>query len=88
MESFAPGIWRTLVVDPGKIGDLLRREFLPYIVRLKPEGRHGLEREAYVPGIGEHRHRAYAVQWFALAGVLLFMYVRSPRKSWRGSSGG
>lgn len=54
----------------------LERGIGPYIVRLDPSEPDGFERAGIVaPDFGPGRHIAYAVQWFGLGLVMLFLYV-------------
>jgi surfeit locus 1 family protein len=46
------------------------------IVLLDPHDPDGYVRDWHPPGLDPARHWAYAVQWWAFAAVLLFLWVR------------
>lgn len=72
IEAFAPGFLRVQAIDISRLeGEFLRRSLAPYVVQLDPGEPFGYVREQSMREVGEDRHMAYAVQWFALAGVLL-----------------
>ena len=76
-EKLASGTWRVQFVDLVHIRNELARELLPYVVRLEANAQFGFVRKWSTPRIGEQRHIAYAVQWFALAIALAILYFRS-----------
>jgi surfeit locus 1 family protein len=75
-ESEAPG-WPKVVqyLDPSEISGRLGHRLEPLVVRLDPSAPAGFEREWQLSPIGPERHYAYALQWFALAVVVLTVYV-------------
>lgn len=75
LEQFGGGITRVQSLGLIDIEALLGLKFLPYIVRLNPESPGGFVREWKAPGFGEEKHFGYAFQWFAMAAVILFIYL-------------
>ena len=67
------------VVQQIKLSELEQRlgyPLLPLILLLDPEEEYGFAREwKAVYGVTPDKHRAYALQWFTLAVVLLMIYV-------------
>jgi cytochrome oxidase assembly protein ShyY1 len=47
----------------------------PYVIRLAPASPGVLDRHWQVVNVPPSKHTAYAVQWFAMAGALLVLYV-------------
>ncbi len=67
---------RVQTVDLPRIGAELGGDIAPLLLLLAPGEADGFERDwRPVRGIGPERHRAYAVQWFALALALVVIYV-------------
>jgi surfeit locus 1 family protein len=48
---------------------------MPVILRMDEDSAHGYVRKWMAPGFGTERHLGYAFQWFAMAAVLLLIYV-------------
>ncbi|MCB1747210.1 MAG: SURF1 family protein [Gammaproteobacteria bacterium] len=69
-EWLAPRIVRVQRVEPAGIGELFGLETWPAVVYLDADAPGALAVDWPVPGDGSARHRAYAVQWFAMAAVL------------------
>lgn len=61
-------------IDFEQIAELTHKTFFPYIVRLSPKAQNGFIRDWIIATILPERHMAYAVQWFALALLLLIAY--------------
>ena len=83
-EIFAAG-WPKVVQTavPERLADVLGYPLLPFVIY--PDGSEAASREiAALYAFGPARHRAYAVQWFAMAAVLLFVYLRHGlrRRKW------
>jgi surfeit locus 1 family protein len=70
--------WPKVVQQPdlAQLGQLLETRLLPVILLLDESSEHGFVREwKPVYGVTPDKHRAYAMQWFTLAGVLLLIYI-------------
>lgn len=75
-ETFAAG-WPKVVQTavPEQLAEVLGYPLLPVVIY--PDGSEAAAHEvAALQTFGPSRHRAYAAQWFALAAVLLMVYVR------------
>lgn len=64
-------------VDYRRLAVLLGYPLQPAVILLEPDASQGYVRdwEPRFGGVGPERHRGYAVQWFALAVVLLILYL-------------
>ena len=63
-------------LDMAQLGQLLETRLLPVILLLDESSEHGFVREWQpVYGVTPDKHRAYAMQWFTLALVLLLIYI-------------
>jgi surfeit locus 1 family protein len=74
-EQVGPGISRMQTMDPGVLEDTLNHKLLPYVILLAASSPTGYVREWPVPGSGMERHMGYAFQWFALAAVLMIIFL-------------
>lgn len=76
-EAAGPGGWPRFIqyVDFGQLEAVIGHGLLPLIVRLDPAEPDGYLREWPVIPFSADRHIGYAVQWFALASVLVVIYV-------------
>lgn len=61
-------------IDLDELTRMTHRDYYPYILRLDAKEPNGFVREWIVSAMPPERHMAYAVQWFALALVLLIAY--------------
>jgi surfeit locus 1 family protein len=61
-------------IDVDEISQLMHQSFYPFILRLDASQSHGFIRDWTIATVLPQRHMAYAVQWFALALVLLIAY--------------
>lgn len=72
------GAWPKVVqkVEPLRFEKELKHRVLPYVLRLDPGQPYGFDRD-WRPyyGIGPDKHRAYALQWFSFAIILLVIYL-------------
>jgi len=76
-ERLSATVWRVLSVDPERLAHKVAHRLLPFVIELDPAGSSGYRREWQIPGTGEERHIAYAVQWFAFAMVALALWWRA-----------
>ena len=69
--------WPRLVqaLDVPALAVMLDVELFPYTVRLEPESAAGFTIDWPLVNISPEKHRAYAVQWFSMAAVLLLIYL-------------
>lgn len=63
------------LIDARIVGQFLHKSVYPFIIRLRPEAAHGFIRDWPVIASPPSRHLGYAVQWFAMAFVILMLYV-------------
>ncbi len=63
-------------IDLNELGEKLHIRFLPVIIELDKQDESGFIRD-WRPYYGKvSRHQAYALQWFAMAAILLFLYIK------------
>ena len=63
-------------IDFAAIGSRLGYPVMPLVVQLDAEDAHGFTRDwKAIYGITPDKHRAYAMQWFTLALVLVLIYL-------------
>ncbi len=84
-EQVAPGIVRVQRVELVQMAAEYGGKLLPYELRLDADQDSGFTRAWRVPGSGHERHLGYAFQWFAMAAVVLILYIclnlrREPRQ--------
>jgi surfeit locus 1 family protein len=78
MEEEAGSGWPRVVqqIDLDQLEELLGYRLLPYILLLDKEDEYGFSRDWQpVYGVPPDKHRAYALQWFTLALVLVIIYI-------------
>lgn len=63
------------LVDPKLIGQFLHKSVYPFIIRLDKHADHGFVREWAIVSMPPERHYAYALQWFAMALVILIIFI-------------
>lgn len=69
-----PRIIQAIVLD--EFGKDLNYQFLPVIIELDKSSKNGFVRD-WQPYYGSaDKHNAYAVQWFSMAAILLFLYFK------------
>lgn len=75
-EIPAPG-WPavTQLAEPAALSARLGYAILPYQVLLSPTEPQGFVRDWKPANVDPGKNRGYALQWFAFAGVLTFLYV-------------
>lgn len=57
------------------IKQVLHKSIYPFIIRLDKNARHGFVREWAVVSMSPERHYGYALQWFVMALVVIFIYI-------------
>lgn len=62
-------------VDTRIISNLLHKKVYPFIIRLDKQAHFGYVRDWPIVSMSPQRHYAYAVQWFAMAFVLVVIYL-------------
>jgi len=75
MQQLAEGVDRVQSVSRDLFEIHLGHTVYPYELRLDQESVTGFARDWVQPGSGKERHLGYAFQWFALAAVLLVIYI-------------
>lgn len=74
--------WPRLIqyIDYEQLTERLKKSLLPVIVRLDPSMSDGYRRDWQAVAFGPERHLGYAVQWYALAGAMLVIFIILVRK--------
>ena len=69
--------WPALVrwIDIQEIHSEMKLDLLPFLLLLDPESKYGFVREWKFVNMPPEKHVSYAVQWFAMAMVLLIIYL-------------
>ncbi len=62
-------------VDVKIVNQFLHKSVYPFIIRMRPESDYGYVRDWPVVAMPPGRHIAYAVQWFAMAIVVLLLFI-------------
>jgi surfeit locus 1 family protein len=70
-----PGLVVIELIDPHVVGQFLHKSVYPFIIRMHPGQSHGFVRDWPVVAMSPSRHLAYAVQWFALASLVLVLWI-------------
>ncbi|EHL29494.1 hypothetical protein LDG_8456 [Legionella drancourtii LLAP12] len=61
--------------DKQLVSQLLQKAVYPFIIRLDKQDTHGFVREWETVSMPPQRHLAYALQWFAMALVILIIFL-------------
>ncbi len=75
-ERLSPDLVRVERLDLASLNSLLHAALPPYIIMLDPSLPEGYDRAWPAPTSDVGKHRAYAVQWFAMAAVLAIIYLK------------
>lgn len=62
-------------IDAKTVSQILQKKVYPFIIRLDKEDAHGFVRLWPIVSMPPQRHLAYAWQWFAMAFVILIIFV-------------
>lgn len=76
IERFNTELLRVQHIDFDVVDHVLDRNLERFVVYLDPATANGYDRAWPVPTSGAGKHTAYAVQWFAMACVLLALYIK------------
>lgn len=63
------------LIDTQLIGQFLHKSVYPFIIRLGKEAANGYIRDWAIVAMPPQRHYAYALQWFAMALVILILFI-------------
>lgn len=61
--------------DTRILGQFLHKSVYPFIIRMDPAEADGFVREWTIVSMSPERHLAYAVQWFALALLVIILWI-------------
>jgi surfeit locus 1 family protein len=75
LEEKGPSLTVIETLDHNLFTQVLQKNLYPFIIRLDKQDGHGFVRDWKVVSMPPERHRAYAMQWFAMALVLVIIYV-------------
>lgn len=75
-ERVAAEMLRVARIDSGELASALGISLPPELVFLDPDQENGYDRRWPVPTEDMAKHQAYATQWFAMAVVLLLLYLK------------
>lgn len=62
-------------IDTKLVSQVLQKKVYPFIIRLDKQDAYGFVREWAIVSMPPQRHIAYALQWFAMALVILIIFV-------------
>jgi surfeit locus 1 family protein len=74
-EEKERGITILEILDAKLVSQLLQKKVYPFIIRLDKQDAYGFVREWAIVSMPPQRHLAYALQWFAMALVILIIFV-------------
>jgi surfeit locus 1 family protein len=74
-EEKENGIIILELLDAKMISHILQKKVYPFIIRLDKQDAYGFVREWAIVSMPPQRHLAYALQWFAMALVILIIFV-------------
>lgn len=63
------------LIDARIISQFLHKSVYPFIIRMRAEAPNGFIREWQVVSMLPERHNGYAVQWFAMALVIVILFI-------------
>ncbi|BCA94092.1 SURF1-like protein [Legionella antarctica] len=75
LEEKENGITILELLDTKMISQILQKKVYPFIIRLGKQDAYGFVREWAIVSMPPQRHLAYALQWFAMALVILIIFV-------------
>lgn len=75
LEKKDNGVVIIELLDTNLLEQILQKKVYPFIIRLNKKDAHGFVREWAIVSMPPQRHLAYALQWFAMAFVILILFV-------------
>lgn len=75
MEEKAHGVKIIEALDTKLLSQILQKKVYPFIIRMDKQDAYGFVREWAIVSMPPQRHLAYALQWFAMAFVILIIFV-------------
>ncbi|STX50601.1 Uncharacterized conserved protein [Legionella busanensis] len=75
LEEKTPNLAVIEQIDPVKISQFLHKSVYPFIIRLHKLEKNGYIREWAVISMPPARHKAYALQWFAMALAIWVIFI-------------
>lgn len=75
LEEKTPSLAVIEQIDPVKISQFLHKSVYPFIIRLNKLEKDGYIREWSIISMSPMRHKAYALQWFAMALVIWLIFI-------------
>lgn len=75
LEKIASNVTVIERVDVNLLSQILQKKVYPFIIRLDKEDAYGFVREWAIVSMPPERHVAYAIQWFAIALVILILFI-------------
>ncbi|WP_018577084.1 SURF1 family protein [Legionella shakespearei] len=75
IEEKQHGIKIIEALDTNLLSQILQKKVYPFIIRMDKQDAYGFVREWAIVSMPPQRHLAYALQWFAMAFVILIIFV-------------
>ncbi|MGQ3888085.1 SURF1 family protein [Legionella sp. CNM-1927-20] len=75
LEEKRPNLAVIEQIDPAAISQLLHKSVYPFIIRLNKLAEDGYIRDWAIISMPPTRHKAYALQWFAMALVIWLIFI-------------
>jgi surfeit locus 1 family protein len=75
LEEKNPNLIITEQIDVLQISQFLHKSIVPFIIRLDKLAENGYLREWKVVAMSPARHKAYALQWFAMAFAIWLIFI-------------
>ena len=75
VEELSADTLRIQLVDLQRLAELIKTPLNESVVYLDPSAPNGYRRDWKSPGFNPEKHQAYATQWFAMAAIVLILYI-------------
>ena len=83
VEDMGNRVIRLQDIDIDELSKVLGMSLYPFVLRLESSSATGFIRDWPQPGSGKDRHIGYAFQWFAMAAILLIIFVITNNKRYK-----